>query len=243
MAYKLIWSDEFSQDGQIDTNKWTFDLGDGSDRPNPIPAWGNNEKQIYTNSIDNVEVINNKLVIKPLFVNDVYTSARIKTEGKFSFKYGKVEARIKMPKSEGTCFALWMLPENEEYGVWPDSGEVDIVEYVRHEPNNIHQGVHSLRNTKIIKTQLTTDPTEEFKIYSIEWDERNISFFTDGVKTGEQSYFIEKDDYRYWPFNKEFHLLVNVSIGGNFERKTFINPDTFGETVEIDWIKVYEKEV
>jgi len=243
MAYKLIWSDEFSQDGQIDTNKWTFDLGDGSDRPNPIPGWGNKEKQIYTDSIDNVEIINNKLVIKPLFIDNVYTSARVKTEGKFSFKYGKVEARIKMPKSEGTCFALWMLSENEEYGIWPNSGEIDIAEYVKHKPNTIYQCVHSLRGSKTIQTQLASDPTDSFKIYSIEWNERNISFFIDGVKTEEQSYLIEKDDHRYWPFDKEFHLLISLSIGGNFERDTHINPDTFGETVEIDWIKVYENEV
>lgn len=242
MAYnKLIWSDEFLQNGQIDTNKWAFDLGDGSDRPNPIPGWGNSERQIYTNSMDNIKVVNNKLIIKPLLVNDVYTSARIKTEGKFSFKYGKVEARIKMPKSYGTCFALWMLSENEEYSIWPKSGEVDIAEYVRHENKTVSQCVHSLRGSKVIRTQLSTDPTDEFKIYSIEWDERNISFFIDGVKTGEQFYSLEKNDHRYWPFDKEFHLLMNVSIGGHFERRALIDPDTFVDTVEIDWIRVYEK--
>ena len=135
VAPKAIWADEFNVDGAPDATKWAYDLGTGD------WGWGNNEAQYYTNRADNVKVLNGKLIITPIkesYLGSNYTSARIKTQGKFSFKYGKVEIKAKLPVGGGTWPALWMLGNNITTASWPACGEIDIMEHVGNTQNKIY---------------------------------------------------------------------------------------------------------
>lgn len=124
---KLIWSDEFNLDGAPDATKWAYDIGTGD------WGWGNNEAQYYTSRADNVKVQNGVLKIiaqRENYSGSNYTSARIKTQGKFTFKYGRVEMRAKLPSGGGTWPALWMLGNNITTAGWPACGEIDIMEHL-----------------------------------------------------------------------------------------------------------------
>lgn len=139
---KLIWSDEF--DGtELNKDKWSFQLGDGCDIN--LCQWGNNELQWYTSSKENLEVSDGTLKLiarKQNVQNRSYTSARIRSLQKGDFKFGRIEARMRLPVGQGIWPAFWMLPSDNVYGDWPQSGELDIMEYLGHEPNTVHGTLH-----------------------------------------------------------------------------------------------------
>lgn len=237
----LVWSDEFN-DNILNAANWTFEIGDGC--PN-LCGWGNNELEYYTNRAENAYLENGNLIIKAI-KEDLggrnYTSARIISKDKKKFKYGRIDIRAKLPKGKGIWPAFWMLPQNNLYGTWPKSGEIDIMELVGHEPNVVHGTVHygpGPGSTQISKSfSLNSgDFSNDYHVFSIKWDRNIIQWFVDdqlfstvqNTDTGSSIY----------PFNEEFFFILNLAVGGNWPG----NPDAstnFPQQLFIDYIRVYQ---
>jgi len=237
-GYTLVWNDEFTA-ANIDLTKWEHEVnGDGG---------GNNELQYYTNLPTNSFIENGHLVIKAIYEDYLsrdFTSARMRTKYKGDWLYGRIEVSAKIPAGRGTWPAIWMLPTDWEYGDWPSSGEIDIMEHVGYDPNVIHGSIHTLAYNHTIGTQKTaqlTIPTAitSFHKYAIEWFEDHIDFFIDDVK-----YFTftnENKGWQYWPFDKRFHLILNLAVGGNWGGAEGIDVASFPAQMEVDCVRVYKK--
>nr|WP_314897533.1 family 16 glycosylhydrolase [uncultured Flavobacterium sp.] len=225
----LVWSDEFNVDGAPDSAKWGCDLGAG--------GWGNNESQYYTNRPENIIVQNGFLkinTIKESFSGSNYTSARILTKDKFSFKYGRVEIRAKLSSGGGTWPALWMLGSNMSSAGWPACGEIDIMEHIGNSLNKVHGSLHSpgrSGNTPDTSTVMVPDATTEFHIYAVDWSATSIKFYVD------DQLFYTFTNTASFPFNQDFFLIINCAMGGNFGGT--INPGFTSSTFEIDYVRVY----
>lgn len=229
-APTLLWSDEFNTDGLPNPAKWGYDLGAG--------GWGNNEAQYYTSRADNAVVINGNLKItmkKEAYSGSNYTSARLLTKDKFSFKYGKVEARIKLPQGGGTWPAFWMLGSDIGTVGWPACGEIDIMEHLGNDINRIYGTLHypgrSGGNANG-SSRVITNATTDFHIYSLEWSASQIKISVDDqvIHTVTNSASI--------PFNHNFFLICNIAMGGNFGGT--IDPAVTSASMEIDYIRVYQ---
>ena len=229
VAPKMLWSDEFNVDGAPDSSKWGYDLGAG--------GWGNNEAQYYTNRPENVIVQNGVLKIKTLkesYGGSNYTSARILTKGKFSFKYGKIEIRAKLPKGGGTWPAFWMLGNNIDGVNWPACGEIDILEEIGNNLNVNHSSLHSPGRsgaTPDTATIIVPNSTEGFHVYSADWTADSIKFYVDN------QLFYTFTNASNFPFNQNFFLILNCAIGGNFGG--VIDPNFTSSSFDIDYVRVY----
>jgi beta-glucanase (GH16 family) len=237
-GYTLVWNDEFDKQF-IDPSKWSWEVnGDGG---------GNNELQYYTALPTNSFIENGKLVIKAIhenYQNREYTSARLRTLNKGDWLYGRVEVSAKVPTGVGTWPAIWMLPTDWAYGGWPSSGEMDIMEHVGYDPNVIHGSIHTQAYNHTIGTQKSAalnipTATSNFHKYAIEWFEDHIDFFVDNIK-----YFTftnENNGWQYWPFDKRFHLILNLAVGGNWGGVQGVDVNAFPAQMEIDYVRVYKK--
>lgn len=240
----LVWFDEFDVDGALDSSKWGYDLGDGC--PN-VCGWGNNEWQQYTSELNNARINNGMLRISAKRdAAGSFTSARVVSRGKFAFRYGRVRIRASVAngKALGTWPALWALPENWVYGGWPRSGEIDIMETVGYETDRFFGSVHTESFNHGIGTEKTgaiVISKDEFYIFEIDWQENNIRFAIDG-KVYYQFTPDDVTDYKQWPFDQEFHILMNIAIGGNWGGATGVDEAAFngdGQYMEVDWVRVY----
>lgn len=239
MGWKLKWSDEFDDAGLPLTKNWSYDVGG--------KGWGNNELQYYTEADSaNAKVKKGNLLLTALKAdqeNNHYTSARLVTKNKFDFKYGRVEVRAMLPKGKGLWPAIWALPTNWKYGNWPKSGEIDIMEHVGYEPDSVYGTVHTEKFNHTIGTQVgkgvKINPYEAYHIYAIEWFKDRIDFYVD-----DQKYLTFKNNgkgYGDWPFNQDFHLILNVAVGGNWGGKKGIDESVFPATMKVDYVRVYQK--
>lgn len=238
---KLVWSDEF-EGTTVDLAKWSYQTGDGCDIN--LCQWGNNELQWY--APDNIQVSNGTLKItakQQTIQNRNYTSGRIRTINKADIKYGRIEARMKMPIGKGIWPAFWMLPTDNVYGVWPQSGEIDIMEYLGHEPANVlgtlHFGNPWPNNSNTSKTFTLSQGrfNEDFHTFALEWSENDIKWYVDGYLYSTKT----KADLGSlrWPFDQKFHFLLNMAVGGNLPG----NPNSstvFPQTFEVDYVRVYD---
>ena len=243
---KLVWSDEFNTAGLPDMTKWTYDVGDGCDLPCGC-GWGNKELEYYTEKRkENARISEGYLIIeahKEAFNNSKYTSARLVSKGKGDWTYGRIETRAKLPAGRGVWPAIWMLPTQNKYGGWPKSGEIDIMEHVGYLPDSIYGTVHTDAYNGMIGTQVGGEiyhPTgeKEFHNYVIEWDSEKINWYIDDVK-----YFTfnnEHKDYKSWPFDQSFHLILNVAVGGVWGGKFGIDEKVWPQRMEIDYVRVYQ---
>lgn len=241
---KLIWSDEFNRTGLPDTTKWSYDKGIGCPE---LCGWGNNEKQFYThNRLENARVENGCLIIeakKENYQGAVFTSARLVSKGKGDWKYARIEIKAKLPAGKGLWPAIWMLPTKKEYGGWPHSGEIDIMENVGYKPDSVFGSIHTKAYNGMIGTQKTlgvkrTDLSTAFHVYAIEWTETHINFFIDDLLYHE--FKNNKTGIDAWPFDKEFHLLMNIAVGGNWGGKLGIDSAVFPQKLVIDYVRVYQ---
>jgi beta-glucanase (GH16 family) len=231
---KLIWSDEFNYQGSPDTSKWTAETGgDG---------WGNNELQYYTSGkLENARVENGLLVIEARKDSNGYTSARLITKGNGDWQYGKIEARAKLPKGRGTWPAIWMLASTNP-PAWPDDGEIDIMEHVGFNQGFIHGSIHTKKYNHIIGTQKTDtvevkDCSEQFHIYSMEWNKDSLKIAVDGNIFFR---FANEHSYDAWPFDNKMHLLLNVAVGGNWGGAKGVDETIWPQRMEIDYVRVYQ---
>lgn len=236
---KLVWSDEFDKIGIPDSTKWNYDVG-GS-------GWGNNELQYYTAARkENVWMSRGLLRIearKENFKSRRYTSARLVSKNKGDWKYGKIEVKAKLPHGKGIWPAIWMLPTKSVYGGWPKSGEIDIMEFVGYMPDSLFGSVHTGSYNHVIKTQRTKgislkDLATAFHVYAIEWTQDRIVFLIDDKKYFE--FTNERTGPGAWPFDQEFHIILNVAVGGNWGGKFGVDDSIFPQKMEIDYVRVYQ---
>jgi beta-glucanase (GH16 family) len=229
--WKLVWSDEFNYNGLPDSSKWINDIG----------YIANNELQYYTKKrIENNRVTGGNLLIiakKESYKGYDYTSARLKTDGKHSWKYGKVEARMKLPVGQGIWPAFWMLGQNIHDVDWPSCGEIDIMEHINTE-NIMHGTNHWNNNGHVQEGGTAPCDVTKFHNYSIEWDANSIGMFLDGKKYYEMN--IKDNINNTEAFHKPQFIILNLAIGGDWPK----NPDQttiFPDTVFVDYVRVYQK--
>ena len=241
-GYTLAWADEFNN-GSLDATAWTVEEGDGC--PN-ICGWGNNELEYYTGRPDNLFFQDGKLVIeakKESYAGKNYTSSKIVSRGKKVFKYARVDIRAKLPKGKGIWPALWMLPQNNVYGGWPRSGEIDIMELVGHEANKVYGTLHygpgpgSIQISRNYTLAGGATFNDEFHVFSLEWKLDQIKIFVDGNLFST----VVKADVgaNTWPFNEDFFFIFNLAVGGNWPG----NPDAttyFPQWLIVDYVRVYQ---
>jgi beta-glucanase (GH16 family) len=232
---RLVWSDEFSGSGAPNPDKWGYDTG--------AHGWGNNEVQRYTDNRTNSFVRGGSLHIAARNENGRWTSARLKTKGKANWTYGYFEIRAKLPEGVGTWPAIWMLPEIDTYGLWPNSGEIDIMEHVGFDPGRIHTTAHTaafnhLINTQKTKSDMVEAVSKQFHVYGMEWNQSHILWYIDG----EPFFRFENTEKNTdeWPFDKPFHLILNIAIGGSWGGQRGIDPALQGAVMEVDYVRVYQ---
>ncbi|WP_235942518.1 glycoside hydrolase family 16 protein [Salinimicrobium oceani] len=232
----LAFSEEFNYSGAPDGSKWTFDIGRGDG------GWGNNEAQFYTQRPENVVVENGILKItakKEDYEGAAYTSSRLKTQGKFSFTYGKVEVRAKLPQGGGTWPAIWMLGSNINTAGWPASGEIDIMEHVGNNPGKIISAIHtpsSYGNTQNKAVTTVANVSSEFHVYGLEWTPDKLVFSVDGKV--HYTYNPATKNASTWPFNADQFIILNIAVGGTLGGN--IDPDFNSGTMEVDYVRVYQ---
>lgn len=233
-----LWHDEF--DGDIDSEKWTFEIGTGAS------GWGNNEWEYYTDRKENAYIKDGILHIranKEDYESSKYTSARMITKGKFSFTYGTVEARIALPVGKGIWPAFWMLGENIDAVSWPACGEIDIIEAVNSESvvygtnHWAYEGNHAEygNNTKdYYGTSKELDITQ-FHTYKMVWDENVIVMYVDDFKYHEIS--IKESTGGTDAFHKPFFFILNVAVAGNWPGFE-VDDSQFPNEMLVDYIRV-----
>lgn len=232
----LIFQDEFNVAGAPDEAVWGYDIGTGDN------GWGNQEEQYYTDRDDNVIVEDGVLKIiakKESLGGASYTSARLLTQDKFDFTYGKVEVRAKLPGGGGTWPAIWMLGSNFSTVGWPTCGEIDIMEYVGNNPGTVQSALHnpsSFGNTVYKKNTPISNETDEFHTYSMIWSEEQISFYVD-----DERFYIyrpENQNSQNWPYDNPQFLILNIAMGGTLGGE--IDPNFTESTMEIDYVRIYQ---
>jgi beta-glucanase (GH16 family) len=270
--WKLVWSDEFEGD-TLDRKKWDYDVGNGFFNYSAnqwISGWGNNELQYYTREPENAMVADGMLRIRALkesLHGCGYTSARLKTRARdgsqlFAKQYGKFEFRAKLPTGQGVWPALWMLPQDDKYGTWASSGEIDIVEARGQEPNKVlgtlHYGSRWPANAHSGKDFIfpTGETFADFHVYTLEWEPGEIRWGVDGKIYSTQSHWwstskldgnngakpANESELNPWPapFNQPFYLVLNIAVGGRFLGNP--NAETkFPAEMAVDYVRVYDK--
>lgn len=249
--YSLVWSDEFNGTA-LDLTKWGYDFGTGCP---DLCGWGNAELQYYDSA--NVEVESGNLVItarEEFRGGRQYTSGKITTRGKHSWLYGRMEMRAKLPSGGGMWPAFWMMPEDDAYGGWAASGELDIMESsneMDYIAGTIHYGGTFPQNTFTGGSYApgNVDFSDDFRVYAVEWDPDEIRWYVDDVlystKTSNQWYTNAAPGNPRAPFDQDFHLILNAAVGGNYTGCTTPACITasFPQEFVIDYVRVYAENV
>jgi beta-glucanase (GH16 family) len=237
--WQMVWQDEFNYSGAPDPNKWGYDVGAG--------GWGNGEAQYYTNNRrENARVENGNLVIEARrdWSGAEYSSARLVSRGKGDWTYGRIEIRAKIPVGQGLWPAIWMLPTDWTYGGWPASGEIDIMEsfalgglkYDKVEANIHTQAYnHTIGTNKGAPITGLSNIQDNYHTYRVTWTANYMVFDVDGR---EYFRFNNEGGFQKWPFDKRFHLIMNIAVGGSLG--TWIDPNIFPKKMEVDYVRVYQ---
>jgi len=256
---ELTWSDEFDVDGSISLDKWNTETV----APNN-GSWWNGELQYYTDKENNIKIEDGLLKITAMyesFNGKNYTSARINTQDKYEFTYGRVELRAKLPNWEGMWPAFWLLGANYDVIDWPYCGELDILEhgdYIKDstidDPGLISSAVHygpldhkyqyeNIPNTIFMATgqenfvraeKIIDNPFDQFHTYALQWAPNKIQFFID-----DEMYFEFPLQAQHSPFDKPFFLILNLAVGGHWT-DGYVAPGFDQATYEIDYVRVYQ---
>jgi beta-glucanase (GH16 family) len=238
-GYTLVWADEFASDGLPDANKWDYDTSRNA------AGWFNSEKQYYARERTENAVVRNGSLVVTARKEDLsnasdwggqhYTSARLVTRGKKDWMYGFFEVRAKLPCGQGTWPAIWMLGS---HGVWPDDGELDIMEQVGSDPTRILGTVHTLQSAGPgtgASTQVAT-ACSTFHNYQMHWTAQGIDFGVDGVNY--YHYTNPQTGVSTWPFDAPQYLLINLAIGGTLGGS--VDDSIFPVSMEVDYVRVYQ---
>ncbi len=233
-GYEIDWFDEFT--GISLGADWSYEVKNA--------GWVNNEKQNYVNGNGVTEVSNGTLKINCKKMDGKIFSGRIYAKKNKGWKYGWVEARIKLPKGKGTWPAFWMMPVNESDG-WPTCGEIDIMEEVGYHPNYTSSSIHCnsynhTKGTQKTAERLTPGAEGEFHVYALEWTENYIQTYVDG----NPLLHFDNDgagNKNTWPFNKEFYVILNLAWGGDWGGAQGVDESALPVTMEVDYVRVFKK--
>jgi len=255
--WTLVWADEFDGTASrpdangVDLDKWGYQLGTGSQYG--LVDWGNNEQQYYR--AENAYVQDGKLIIEARndgFGGKPYTSARLFTQPTFSKKYGKFEARIRMPKGQGFWPAFWLMPKDSIYGGWAASGEIDIMEARGRLPGEVSGTIHFggtwPNNKSSGATYRFPEGTDigDFHVYSLEWEPGELRWYVDGqlyqtLNNWDSIGPGQPAKYAYpAPFDQPFYIILNLAVGGNFDGGRVPDASMFPARMEVDYVRVYE---
>ncbi|HEQ71676.1 MAG TPA: glycosyl hydrolase family protein [Spirochaetia bacterium] len=243
-AWQLVWAEEFDYTGLPDPRIWEFET-DGN-----AWGWGNGEDQYYTaGRLQNARVGGGVLTItarKEAYADGFdYTSARIRTRHRADWLYGKFQIRAKLPAGQGIWPAIWMMPSDGVYGGWPDSGEIDIMEFFGFDPGYIHHNIHTEKyNHKIGTNKGTRARTDglhtNFQIYELQWYPDRLEYYVDGKKNF--TYRKESDDPAVWPYDRPFYMILNCAVGGDWMRQNGgIDDAIFPQQMIVDYVRVYQR--
>jgi beta-glucanase (GH16 family) len=246
-GWKLVWSDEFNapDNTPADTSKWVLETGGN--------GWGNDELEYYTARPDNSFQQDGNLVIKavqekytgPDGVAREYTSGRLKTLGKFSHKYGRFEARIKIPRGQGIWPAFWMMGDDIAKKEWPTCGEIDIMENIGKEPSLVHGTIHgpgySGGNGISASFGLPNDQrfADDFHVYAVEWEKKAIRFYVDDHLYATRTP-ADLPKATKWVYNHPFFIILNVAVGGGWPG-TPDSTSVFPQAMLVDYVRVYKR--
>jgi hypothetical protein len=238
-GYQLVWNDEFDSNN-LNSANWVFEIGDGC--PN-LCGWGNNELQFYRSQ--NAWVEGGVLTIEARqesVQNRQYTSTRIKTQGKRSFQYGRVDIRALLPKGQGMWPALWMLGDNIQTIGWPKCGEIDIMELIGGGPgkdNRVHGTLHWDNNGHVYTGGGYTLPSgtfaDAYHVFSIIWDAQSIKWFVNDVKFHE----IDITPAHMNEFHEKFFFIFNIAVGGSWPGSPD-NTTRFPQQMKVDYVRVFQ---
>jgi len=254
--WQLVWADEFDRDGLPDPAKWSYEEG----------FVRNRELQFYTaGRRENARVEGGHLIIEarrerwpnPRYRADApenrwqerrqfadYTSASLTTRGKAAWTYGRLEARAKLPTGRGTWPAFWTLGTNITQVGWPACGEIDILEYVGHDPGVVHANVHTrgfnhARGNGRGASTRVPDAEKAFHVYAVEWSPQRLEFFVD-----DRKYFTLENDGTgpdSWPFDAPQFLILNLAIGGSWGGQQGVDDAIFPQRFVVDYVRVYQR--
>jgi beta-glucanase (GH16 family) len=245
-GYALSWSDEFDRaNGSLpDSSKWVMETGGG--------GWGNHELESYTNRAANAHVQDGNLVITaikedytgPDGIARPYTSARLKTLGKFDQKYGRFEARIKIPQGQGMWPAFWMMGNNIAAVDWPNCGEIDIMENIGKEPAIVHGTMHGpgYNGAGGLSASYTLPSgkfADDFHVFAVEWETSVVRFYVDD-KLYETRTPADLPAGKSWVFDHPFFILLNVAVGGDWPGSPD-NTTQFPQKMLVDYVRVYTR--
>ncbi len=238
-AERLVFADEFDRDGLPDPARWDYEEG----------RVRNGELQHYTRArAANARVENGVLVLqahREAFAGAAYTAASVITKGRAAFRHARIEVRAKLPRGRGVWPAIWLLGSDFEAVGWPRCGEIDVMEFVGHEPGVVHANVHSdamnhLRgNGRGTRIPLAT-ASDAFHVYGVAWDARTMVFTLDGAPT----FTVVNDGTgpSSWPFDGAFYLLLNFAVGGSWGGQQGVDESVFPQRFEIDWVRVFARD-
>lgn len=246
-GWKLVWADEFDGN-EIDPTTWSLMHGDGCDIN--LCKWGNNELQWYTNTSDNAFVENGRLVLQAKREEGnferPYNSARMVTEHKRDWRFGKIEIRAKFPIADGTGVwpIIWLMSTYEKYGYWPACGSFDVA--VMNAPNGkVLTASHFGRAEDPIHLQRYNLPPngtlpfdEDFHVFSILWERGSIHWYIDGVPSGSLTKWIQQQHHQNYPFDEKFHLILNLAVGGHVVGDP--SKTMFPKRLEIDYVRIFQ---
>ena len=243
----LVWEDDFDGDA-LNTSRWVYDLGTGAN------GWGNAELQTYTTAAATVS--GGTLKITTTKTASGYESARVLTRGKGDWMYGRIEVRAKLPRGRGTWPAIWMLPTDSKYGTWPASGEIDNMEQVGYAQGVVHGTVHTAAGSGsngasgCVNTDTASDAScatelpsvkisSGFHVYTIVWSETEIEWYLDDTRFAVYTKEANADSVT-WPFDADFHLILNTAVGGNWGGVQGVDDSIFPQVFEVDYVRVYQ---
>ena len=238
-GYYLVWQDEFNEGTELNKVDWTHEVQNS--------GWVNHELQNYVNHTTPkgrhvTELMDGKLLIHCFKEDGKIFSGRVYAHVKEGWKYGYIEASIKLPKGKGTWPAFWMMPVN--FHSWPADGEIDIMEEVGYHPDFVSSSLHANAHVHSNNTQVTHEmyckgAEGEFHTYAIEWTAQNITTYVDGkVQLSYDNKGLGRDD---WPYNDPFYVIFNLAWGGDWGGSQGVDESALPTTMEVDYVRVFQK--
>lgn len=230
--WSMVWNDEFEQDGAPDASKWIY-----------VEAGKSDWNRFCVTEETTVAIESGKLCLRGVCADSIYKTGGVRSTGKFAFQYGKIEVRAKFEHAKGAWPAIWMMPEEAIYGGWPRSGEIDIMEHLNND-SIVYQTVHS---EYVDMLQNKTNPPHhgtssfvvgDFNVYGLEWYPDRLDFYINGLKTFSYPR-VENAGSAQWPFDRAFHIILNMGVGGNWVGRVI--DEELPVEMQVDWVRVYKK--